>query len=142
MIIVGDDRVTLKEWLVHHTRREGVWGEVVAEFYTRAAADAHVAPYFAGVDLDDLRRHFLAALLLVADKGLTVGTVRKMHDRHAAVRNLRGEPITGEIYDRVVATLGQIVSEILTTAGFPRPEPVVTQLVATVAPLRGAIVAE
>jgi truncated hemoglobin YjbI len=132
--------VTLREWLTRfHPKRDGVWDEVVTEFYARAARDVRIASYFADVDMAKLQRHFLATLLIVTGRGLTVSAVESMRDKHATVHDLDGDPITGEIYDRVVTTLGQVIAEALVEAGVDSA-PVLDQLLTTVAPLRSAIV--
>jgi truncated hemoglobin YjbI len=126
-------RVSLLEWLIH-LRGAEVWASVVATFYQRAAADPQVAAYFTGIDLVDLQRHFIRALKIIAEHGVTVGLVRNLHQRHANVRNKSGEPITGDIWDTVVAVLATVLAE----QGVP-PRTLVV-LATTLAPLRAAIV--
>jgi truncated hemoglobin YjbI len=108
--MVGPD--TLRTWIKeHHPYRDDAWPLVVAEFYKRAAADPDVADYFRGVDLDVLQQHFMRALILVSHTGVTRGTVNAMKDRHAAVTNSAGEPITAGIYDRVIGVLVDVLRE-------------------------------
>ena len=80
----------------------------------------------------------LAAVMLVTGEGLRVGTVRSMENRHAHVRNLNGERITFEIYDRTVTTFAGVIADELRRDGID-PAPVIEQLAATIAPLRSAI---
>jgi len=129
---------TLGEYLKHHPGRDGVWHGIVAEFYARAAGNPRIAPYFAGVDIDELQRHFLAAVMLVTGEGVRVGTVRSMENRHAKVRNPSGEPITFEVYDMTVGIFADVLSEELRRDHID-PGPVIYQLIATIAPLRDAI---
>jgi hypothetical protein len=132
--------VTLREWLTRfHPRRDGVWEEVVTKFYARAADDVRIASYFADTDMPKLQRHFLATLLIVSGQGLTMSAVESLRDKHATVRDLDGNAISGEIYDRVVTTLGEVSAEALAEADVD-PDPVLDQLPVTVAPLRAAIV--
>lgn len=134
------ERVSLGEFLRKTPRRSGndAWEWVVSEFYTRAAGDVRIAPYFANVDIEVLQRHFLATIKMVCSDGLTVGAIRAMDDRHTAVRDLAGNRITPEVYDLTVSVLGQVIGEQLRRDGV-EPGPVIDQLLVTVAPLRAAI---
>jgi len=129
--------VPLREWLRHeHPTNDHVWRDVVAEFYDRAAQDPEIASYFGDVDVETLQRHFLATLLMVSNQGLTVGAVRQMRDRHTAVHNEQGQPITGPVFEKTV----QVLLEVLGKYGVP---PVtLTQVFAVLAPLRQAIVGQ
>ena len=133
--IVNEDgaALPLDTWLRHYSRRDGIWQEVVSEMYRRAAGVPMVADYFGGVDMDRLQRHFLAAFVVVAGRGLAVGTVRRMATAHRHVRNSAGRPITGEAYDAVVATLAGLLTE------HGVPPATVQQVGAVVAPLRVVI---
>lgn len=129
--IRGND---LRDWLQHYTQRS--WPDAVREFYTRAAADPEVAPYFHAVDLPALQRHFTTAVILLTSKGLTRGTLRRMADRHASVRTPDGAPITAEIYNKVVGVL----IDILTEWGVPKYA--LADLSRLIEPLREVIVAK
>ena len=136
-VATRDGRVVpLADWLRRETGRDGVWAEVVAQFYARAAAAPAVADYFTGVDMDRLHRHFLAALVMVTSRGVTVGTVRRMGTVHTDVRDSAGRPVTADIWTAVLATLTGILTEHRAP---PTPPP---HLAATLAPLRPAIVTE
>ncbi|MGF1647338.1 MAG: hypothetical protein ACFCVF_10535 [Kineosporiaceae bacterium] len=135
-VATRDGRVPLADWLPRETGRDGVWAEVVAQFYARAAAAPAVADYFAGFDMDRLQRHFLAALVMVTGRGLTVGTVRRMGAAHIDVRDSAGRPVTADIWTAVLATLTGILTEHRV------PRTTLTHLAAALAPLRAAIVAE
>ena len=132
----GGGSAVLVDWLRHHTGRDEVWQDVVTEMYRRAAGVPAVADYFVGVDMPRLHRHFLAALVVVAGRGMTVGTVRRMAAAHHSVRNTAGDPISGEVFDAVVATLAGILAEHGVPAGTVR------QVAAVVAPLRVVIAAD
>lgn len=111
--VTGMD-LTLRRWLTtHHELRRDVWADVVTSFYNRAALDPDIADYFADVDMFELQRHFLAALMAVTGEGLTAGTVRRLHDKHRNVRNTRGMLITGNVYDKTVDTLLAVIDEAL-----------------------------
>lgn len=108
--------VVLADWL-RKQAGEGVWAAAVAEMYSRAASVPMLADYFGGVDMPALQRHFVAAIVMVSGRGLDVGTVRRMGAAHAHIRNSQGQPITGEAFDAVIATL----AGILTENGVPGP---------------------
>jgi len=129
--IRGND---LRDWLQHYTQRS--WPDAVREFYTRAAADPQIAPYFHAVDLPDLQRHFTTAVILLTSKGLTRGTLRRLADRHASVRTPDGTPITAEIYDKTVGVLIDILVE------WGVPKYALADLGRLVEPLREVIVAK
>ena len=133
LVDAGGDPVVLYDWL-RKEAGDGVWAEIVAEMYAQAAAVPMVASYFGGVDLPGLEKHFLAALVMVTSRGMTVGTVRRMRSAHIPVRNEQGEPINGAAYDAVVATL----AGILLARGVPQET--LGQVGALVAPLREVIV--
>lgn len=130
---VGGSSVVLAEWLRHHSGRDGVWQEVVAEFYGRAARVPVVADYFTGVDLPVLQRHFVAALVIVTGRGLTAGTVRRLAAKHTNVRNSAGAPITPAIFDAVVSTLAGVLDD------YGVPPATIREITALVAPLRVVI---
>jgi hemoglobin len=125
---------TLKNWLVQVSGRDGIWRDVVEEFYSRAAGHPVVGRYFEGVNMDRLKRHFLQALLMVTDKGLTVGTARRMYEAHLMVSDTGGNAITEEVYDAVVATLGSVLAE----RGVSRE--LIGQTVAVLDPLRELLI--
>ncbi|MGF1653619.1 MAG: hypothetical protein ACFCUP_09935 [Actinomycetales bacterium] len=136
-VTTRDGRVVpLADWLRRETGRDGVWAEVVTQFYARAAAAPAVADYFTGIDMDRLHRHFLAALVMVTSRGVTVGTVRRMSTAHAHVRDSAGRPVTADIWTAVLATLTGILTEHRV------PPTTLTHLAAALAPLRPAIVVE
>jgi hemoglobin len=126
---------TVRDWLKYYTRREGAWTHVVAEFYSRATRDPAIASYFVGVDRERLQQHFVATMVMVTSRGLTAGGIRAMALAHNQVRNEAGQPITGEIYDRVVDTLVGVLVD------FGVPGDAITELRRVVHPLRSAIVA-
>jgi truncated hemoglobin YjbI len=129
--IAGD---TVRDWLKYYTLGKVDWTTAVDELYRRAAADPSIASYFTGVDLDTVKRHFVAFMVMVTSKGLTADAVRRMSVAHAAVRNEAGLEITGMIYDRVI----DVLVAILTGAGVP--DEAINQLKRVVDPLRAAIV--
>lgn len=137
---VGES-VTLLDWVKERYRADPkVWPKIVADFYGAAAADPDVAEYFAGVlarpdGIHELQKHFMRAMIIVCGQGITVGLVRSMQDRHAGVRNLSGQPITADIYDRVIGAL------VGTLRRFRVPADGIANLATTVAPLRAAIIA-
>lgn len=123
------DGLSLRDWLIHHVHRDGVWTEVVAEFYAEAASDPEIFVYFARTDMERLQRHFLATLLVLTHAGLTVGTLEAMRERHA------GLGITGPVFDRTVTALVGVLSD----KGVPLRA--IADLGPAVAELRAVIVA-
>jgi truncated hemoglobin YjbI len=127
---------TARDWLTHYTGGKVTWPQVVREFYTAAAADPDVASYFAGVDMERLQKHFTAAITIVTREGVTAGTRAAMVRAHAGVINQRGMRITGDVYDKVITVLVDILTR------HDVPSSAIGELARTVAPLRVAIVAE
>lgn len=132
--MVGRD--TLRDWLIHYRKDGNVWSDVVAEFYNRAAQDPAVADYFGGVDWDHLKKHFMAALVLIAHSGVSHDLPATAARWHADVRNSKGDPITPAIFD---ATIGVLVGVL---RDYDVPEATLEQLGVTVAPFRMAIARE
>lgn len=134
--MIGD--VTLWQWILyHHPLRSDALSAVVAEFYRRAADVPEVLSYFAPTiergGMEALQLHFTRALSIVADKGLTYGTLRAMEKRHGSVRDEDNNRITYEVYDYVISVLVGILVE----QGVPREG--IDALGRTIAPLRDAI---
>lgn len=133
---------TVKDWLTHYAVKRNpdgthvTWPQVVAEFYNRAADDPEVASYFFKTDIRRLRPHMAKAMVHVTRDGVAPETLAAMARAHAGVTNERGVPITGRIYDKVIAVLGQVLAEHGVS------QPAIEQLATTVAPLRAAIVVE
>jgi len=131
------DGVTMREWLVHHhPLRDGLWRDIVAEFYRRAATVPAVASYFGNANMSRLNQHFTRALVIVAGEGITEATVARLRAAHEPVFNAEGVPITGAIYDAVIGVL----VDILTEQGVPRRG--ISALADTIGPLREVIVRE
>lgn len=139
VVVVLEDKTTisLRDWLVHYSHyRENAWPRVVSDFYGRAADEPEIADYFTGVDMAQLQRHFLAALMMVTSNGLTVGACQQMQERHKTVRNSAGETITPEVYDRIIVILTQVLG------GHGVPRYVIDQVGRCIQPLREAITGE
>lgn len=133
--MIGGD--TLRDWLIHHhPLRDGVWSQVVSNFYNRAAAVPWVFDYFRKVDMRQLERHFTAQLVILTHTGVTQAMVDDLAEKHADVRNSHGQPITPEVWAAVVDTLVLVLRD----AGVP--EAALVQLGATIAPLRPVLVTE
>jgi truncated hemoglobin YjbI len=135
-VLVDDQDVVLWTWMRHHhPRPEGLAQRVVKRFYDAAAHDPEVADYFVGIDLPGLQRHFVRAFIALADRGLTTAAVHDLADRHATVRNTRGEPVSVAVFDRVVAALGAS----LHAEGVPTDA--IRHIVAMCVPIRTAMTA-
>jgi hypothetical protein len=132
--MVADD-ATLRDWLVHlHPERRNVWADVVAEFFDALAARPEIADYFGSADRGALQKHFLGAVITLTGTGVTVGTLSAVRSGHSPVRNSRGDGITGEVYDRAMGLLVDVL------AAHEVPAPVLGQLEAGLELLRGAVV--
>jgi hypothetical protein len=130
------DGVTLHHWLVqrhpreHREGRNSIWGEVTTQFFKLELADDEIAARFAGVaDMDKFQGHFLSALCILTNTGLTVGVLNAMRKKHA------GLGITSPEYDRTIINM----VKVLDSKGVP--DAAVQQLGRAVEELRGAIVA-
>jgi truncated hemoglobin YjbI len=123
----------LREWLLWFAP-DASWPEVVADFYRRAAADTQVASYFHRADMEELQFHFTAAITMLCKEGLTARALRAMTVRHANVTNRNGEHIHGAIFDKVVDTLVDVLSDVGV------PDVAINELAACIDPLRAAIV--
>jgi truncated hemoglobin YjbI len=130
------DGLPLRDWLIHEHRRDGVWAEVVADFYNRAASVPEVADYFASTDMAQLQRHFLSMLVTITGTGLTSRMARRLYLGHLNVRNTAQEPITPAIWDAVIATLVAVLADHRV------PGSALAQLGDVVAPLRPLLVIE
>lgn len=122
--------MSLRDWLIYLTSRDGVWREVVAEFYGRASQDDEIAPYFEHVDVERLQGHFLSTLLILTHTGLTVGLLAQLQERHA------GLGITGSAFDRTIT----ILAEVLISKGVVAET--IRELGPMIAEIRGMIVEE
>lgn len=130
-----DGEITVRRWLETNPSIDG--GVVVEQFYQKALEDPAIADYFVDVtDLDKLRRHFLAAVLLVTGSGLTEKTAQAMEDAHRNVRTPHGDPISPEIYDSVIATLAGVLAE------HGVPDSAIGQIAEVVGPLKERIAVE
>lgn len=132
-LAIGADSV--KDWLQHYTNDpRKTWAAAVAEFYRRAAKDVEIADYFRNVNMEQLQKHFTAAIIMITGSGLKASTIDRMASAHANVRDSFGRPITSPMYDRVVAILVGILRE------WHVPEPAIAELATALAPLKRAIV--
>lgn len=109
------DGMSLRDWLRYHWQsqirnRGEVWQKIVDEFYHRASEDPMVAPYFNGYDLDDIKRKFLATLLIVTHSGVTDVAAARLIQKHDHLG------IEGPAYDRTI----QILVSVLADYGVPR----------------------
>jgi hemoglobin len=80
----------------------------VEEFYRRVLADASLAPYFEGVDMDTLRKHQVVALTMLTGGPNEAATdLPGVHALLARAHGPRG--ITGTAFD---ATAGHLVGAL------------------------------
>ena len=99
----------------------------VDDFYTRVLADARLAPFFTGTDLDRLKTHQRASIA-AAIGGPDIFAGRDMASAHAGLGIGPGD------FDAVVAHLAG------TLTGLGVPDDLIGQIGAALAPLRGDIV--
>ena len=90
---------TLKNWMIHRYNRDNVWSDVVDAFYVRAASNHKVRPYFEGRNLADIKKKFLATLLILTDKGVSEPAAAALVKRHDRLN------ITEEAYDATLEAL-------------------------------------
>jgi hemoglobin len=132
-VTVDGDEITIRKWMESNEALDAQ--ALVGDFYDRLTSDPEIAGYFAGIDMERQRRHFLAAVLLVTGAGLTVGTARAMEQVHRNVTRPDGSVITGEVHDKVIGTLAGVLSE------YGVPDAAIGKIADVVAPLRPLIVA-
>jgi truncated hemoglobin YjbI len=127
--------VTLYHWLIqrhpreHREHRRGVWGQVVTEFFDLELADAEIRARFDDVaDMDEFQSHFLAALNILTNTGLTVGTLNVIREKHA------GRGITGGEFDRTLLNMIKVLDSKKV------PDKAIQQLGKAVAELRPVVV--
>jgi truncated hemoglobin YjbI len=128
--------ITVKDWLTHYWPGSPGWPAIVAEFYNRAASDPAIAEFFAHTDMAMLQKHFTHAMIIITKDGVNVPTRDYLARVHADLRNRAGQPISGDIYDRTI----NVLVEVLVDAGIP--DDAINELARTVTPLRQAIVGE
>jgi truncated hemoglobin YjbI len=132
--------VTLFAYLKHHAQPSGLaWdsedmgalANVTQALYDGVQRDPLVAPVFEPYDLDELRRHFVRALMTLAKDGLDVETADALGQAH---RHLRIRP---EQFDAVIGHFVQALKGALQPQVF---EGVLGQLSPAVCALRARIV--
>jgi len=78
--MVGD--LTVKQWMIHAYLNDNIWARFVDSFYVRASSSPFVAPLFADKDMADIKRKFLATLLIMCDKGVDEHAAATLIDKH------------------------------------------------------------
>lgn len=109
------DGMTMRDWLRYHWAsavRNGdeIWSRVVDEFYLRASQHPLVAPYFVGKDVAEIKKKFLATLLIVTHSGVTDVAAERLIELHKHLG------ITGDAYD---ATMN-VLTDVLHDYGIPQ----------------------
>lgn len=115
--------MTLFTYLKHHAPQNapaaewdaeglGVWSSFVEAFYGAAGHDQRIAHKFEGVEMVDLKRHFLRALVTLTNTGLTVGQADRLGEQHAHLA------ITEQEFDAVTEHLVQTLKRYLTPRAF------------------------
>jgi hemoglobin len=99
----------------------------VSQFYERVLADPSLSPYFAGVDIDRLKRH-QRAFIGVALGGPVAYAGRDMAAAHAGLQ------ITAQAFDSVV----QHLAATLENLGVP--DATIAEIAGALLPLKGDIV--
>ena len=98
--------MTLRDGVINlHPQNDKVWNQLIATFYSRAGDDPRISPYFWGKDVEDIQKHFLAALLVVGHTGLTEATADTLGEKH---RHLN---IADVDYDATVQILVQVLQD-------------------------------
>ena len=127
------DGMTMRDWLRYHWRsvtlNEGdVWVRVVDHFYDRAADHPLVAPYFVDKNVGEIKKKFLATLLIVTHSGVTDVAAERLIEVH------RGLGITGRAYDATVNALTDTLKE------YGIPESATAQMIPMLKALRDGMV--
>jgi hypothetical protein len=130
------DGVTLYHWLVqrhpreHREGRYSIWGEVTTEFFDLELADVEIRARFNVIDdMAEFQGHFLSALNILTNIGLTIGVLDAMERKHT------GLGITGPEFDRTVLNMVKVLDSKKV------PDEAIQQLGKAVAELRPVIVA-
>ncbi len=110
-VLTPEGAVATGDWLQHYARPGVTWPGVVMEFYRRLEKIDEVDSYFYAADRPQVRGHFAGVAVKITRQGITVGDVAALREAHANVRNRRGQPITGPIYDLVVNTLVAVLRD-------------------------------
>jgi len=98
--------MTLKDGLQNaHPQNDKVWNQLIATFYTRAGDDPRISPYFWGKDVEEIQKHFLAALLVVGHTGLTEATADTLGEKHQHLN------IADLDFDATVQVLVQVLQD-------------------------------
>lgn len=113
--MVGDE--TLKQWMVHSYSQDGIFARFVDAFYIRAASSHYVRPLFEGKDLNDIKKKFLATLLILLDKGVDERAAATLIKVHLPLN------MTVEAYDATMAALETTLVE------YRVPEDTIAQMV-------------
>lgn len=104
------DGMTMRDWLRYHWKslvgnNGDVWTRVVDRFYELAASHPLVAPYFVGKPVAEIKKKFLAILLIVTHSGITDVAAERLIELH------RHLGITGEAYDATINALADTLHE-------------------------------
>lgn len=115
-VLTADGAIATGDWLQHYALPlpGGVavtWPLVVVEFYRRLGLDDEVASYFYLADMTKIKQHFALVITKVTRQGITLGDRETLRVAHRNVRNRRGEPITGAVYDKIIVTLAEVLSD-------------------------------
>lgn len=129
--MVGE--MTLRDWLRYHWQAKvwnqgDVWAHFVDHFYEDAAYNPHVSPFFQGHDLYEIKRKFLATLLIITHSGVTEAAATTLIERHKHLG------ITARAYDETIAAL------VRTMKKYQVPPTVVPQMQPMVHALREGLV--
>ena len=131
----ADSTMPLRDWLVHyHLENRSVWSDLAQDFLDTVAKDREVAAYFE--DEPAMRRHFLTALIMAIEGGVTATRLDQLRLTHALVRDDHGQTVTERVFGSATGPL----LEILRGKGVP--EPTLEQVTLVLGRLREAIVAQ
>jgi truncated hemoglobin YjbI len=127
------DGMTMRDWLRYHWASQiwndgDIWEKVVDDFYDDAASNPIILQYFDPETLPNVKRKFLATLLIVTHSGVNVASADTLVKRHAHLG------ITGEAYDATMAAL------VRTLYRYKVPESGVRQMMPMLMELRKGLV--
>lgn len=96
------------DWLTHYAVPGTTWPGVVGEFYTRLLKIQPVRELFPESPgrAAQIKAHFTRVMVTITKKGITVKDREDLRAAHAHL------PITGDIYDIVINTLIDVLTEV------------------------------
>lgn len=90
---------TAKQWMIHLYNNDNIWAMFTDSFYVRLHSRPLVWRLFEGKDLNDIKRKFLATLLIMCDKGVNERAAATLVELHMHLN------MSVKVYDSVMEAL-------------------------------------